>query len=125
LSPRRRFAIPLNDPELFTTNRLRQQFIAKDPLALREATARLLIESVRLDGYLKVVPKHVTVPVFVMLAERDRIIQNDRTRAFVEKFSTKERLILEYGGAHHTLEFELDPEPYVRDLGNWLERHVA
>jgi acylglycerol lipase len=125
VSPKRKFAIPLNDPELFTANRLRQQFIRKDPLALREATARLLIESVRLDGYVRFAPKYVTVPVLVMLAERDRIIHNERTRAFVEKFATKERQVLEYGGAHHTLEFEIDPEPFIRDLGNWLERHLA
>jgi alpha-beta hydrolase superfamily lysophospholipase len=123
VSPRRKFPIPLNNPELFTTNRLKQQFIRNDPLALHDATARFLIESVRLDRYLRAVPKHVNVPVLLMLAERDRIIDNDRTRKFVETFASTDWQVIEYVGAHHTLEFEVDPEPFIRDLGNWLEKH--
>ena len=42
-SPTRLFPIPLNDPTLFTGNPERQKFIAEDPLALREATARFQI----------------------------------------------------------------------------------
>jgi alpha-beta hydrolase superfamily lysophospholipase len=124
VSCKRLFPIPLNDPELFTANRLRQQFIRNDALGLRQATARFLIESVRLDGYLRFMPKHVTVPVLLMLAERDRIIHNDRTRTFVHTFAAKDREVIEYVGAHHTLEFEVDPEPFIRDLGDWLERHL-
>ena len=44
--PRKRFAIPLNDPELFTLSPHWQQFLRDDPLRLHQATARLLIESV-------------------------------------------------------------------------------
>jgi alpha-beta hydrolase superfamily lysophospholipase len=124
VSPRRLFAIPLNEPELFTANRLRQQYIRDDALGLRQATARFFIESFRLDRYLRFVAKHVTVPVLLMLAERDRIIHNDRTRTFVHTFTSKDREVIEYVGAHHTLEFEVDPEPFFRDLGDWLERHL-
>jgi len=122
-APGRLFPIPLNDPELFTANSARQEFILNDPLALRQATARFLLESVRLDRYLRFVPKFITVPVLLMLAEKDRIIHNDRTRRFVEEFATNDRDVIEYPGAHHTLEFERDPEPFIRDLGDWLERH--
>jgi alpha-beta hydrolase superfamily lysophospholipase len=66
--PRKLFPVPLNDPELFTANPLWQQFLREDPLRLHTATARLLIESVRLDGYLRFVPKYVHVPVLVQLA---------------------------------------------------------
>jgi alpha-beta hydrolase superfamily lysophospholipase len=80
----RRFPIPLNDPELFTGNPARQQFIRDDPLSLREATARFLIESVRLGGYLRLVRRSIRLPVLLMLAGRDRIVHNDRVRAYVE-----------------------------------------
>src|SRR5262245_25615046 len=53
VAPRRLFPIPLNDPELFTANPDRQRFIRDDDKGLRQATARLLTESVRLDGYLR------------------------------------------------------------------------
>jgi alpha-beta hydrolase superfamily lysophospholipase len=124
-NPTRRFPIPLNDPELFTAMPRWQQFLRDDPLSLREATARLLIESVRLDGYLRVVPAHVRVPVLVLLAERDRIIDNARTRRFVDRFAATDKEIIEYPGAHHTLEFEPDPERYLGDVQRWLERQYS
>jgi alpha-beta hydrolase superfamily lysophospholipase len=119
--PHRLFPIPLNDPELFTATPRWQQFIRDDPLSLRQATARLLIESVRLDGYLKVVPGHVRVPVLLMLAGRDRIIDNEPTRRFVERFASTDKEIIEYPDAHHTLEFEPEPERIFADLRRWVE----
>jgi alpha-beta hydrolase superfamily lysophospholipase len=124
LLPRRLFPLPLNDPELFTATPQWQEFLRADPLRLHQATARLLLESARLDGYLRFVPKYVHVPVLLLLAERDRIIRNDRTRAFVERFATPDKEIIEFPGAHHTLEFEPDPLPFIRTIQAWLAKHT-
>jgi muconate cycloisomerase len=121
--PERRFPIPLNDPELFSAVPRWQQFLRADPLALREATARLLVESVRLDLYRRVVSSYVRVPVLLLLAERDRIIDNAKTRRFVQGFACTDRTVIEYPGAHHTLEFEPEPDRFINDLLHWLERH--
>jgi alpha-beta hydrolase superfamily lysophospholipase len=117
--PRKLFAVPLNDPELFTATSRWQEFVENDPLRLRQATARLLVESARLDGYLRFVPKYVHAPVLLLLAEQDRIIHNGKTRAFVERFAAKEKQVIEYPGAHHTLEFE-EPRAFVQDVVAWL-----
>jgi alpha-beta hydrolase superfamily lysophospholipase len=122
--PRKLFPIPLNDPQLFTATPHWQRFIQDDPLGLRRVTARLLIESVRLDGYLRFVPRYVTVPVLLLLAEHDRIIHNDKTRRFVDRFASADKEVIEYLGAHHTLEFEPDPDRFIHDLRDWLERHL-
>jgi alpha-beta hydrolase superfamily lysophospholipase len=121
--PRKRFPIPLNDPELFTADPRWQQFLRDDPLRLHQATARLLVESVRLDGYLRFVPKYVHVPVLLLLAEHDRIVNNTKTRAFVERFVTPDKTVIEYPGAHHTLEFEPDLAVVLRDVKDWLAKH--
>jgi acylglycerol lipase len=123
-APRRLFPIPLSDPQLFTANPRWQQFLRDDPLSLRQATARLLLESARLGGYLRFVRKHVTVPVLLMLAGKDRIIRNDRTRLYVERLASADKEVLEYPEAHHTLEFEPEPDRFVDDLRGWLERHL-
>jgi alpha-beta hydrolase superfamily lysophospholipase len=123
VAPRRLFPIPLSDPELFTATPRWLQFLRDDPLSLRQATARLLVESVRLDGYLRFVPKYVTAPVLLMLAGKDRIIRNDRTRRYVEKLASQDREVIEYPEAHHTLEFEPEPDRFIDDLIAWLERH--
>lgn len=123
--PVRRFAIPLDDAELFTANPRWLKFLRDDPLSLRQATARFLVESARLDGYLRFAAKHVRVPVLLLLAERDRIIDNRATRRFMERFRTADKEIIEYPGAHHTLEFEPDPDRFIGDVRHWLERQVA
>lgn len=122
VAPRRQFPIPLNNPEWFTTTPRWLQFLRDDRLALHEATARFLVESVRLDTYLRFVPRHIRLPVLLLLAGNDRIIDNARTRAYAETFAAPERQVIEYPGAHHTLEFEPDPGPFLADLTRWLKQ---
>jgi alpha-beta hydrolase superfamily lysophospholipase len=123
--PRRLFPIPLSEPELFTANPRWLEFLRKDPLALHQATARLLAQSTRLDIYLRLARRYVRAPVLLMLAGKDRIIDNEATRRFVERFPTPERRIIEYPEAYHTLEFEPDPEGYLGDLLAWLGDQVS
>ncbi|MCS6851335.1 MAG: lysophospholipase [Gemmataceae bacterium] len=119
------FQIPLSDPDLFTASPHWQKFIAEDPCMLRRATARMAYENGRLDGYLRLWPPQITIPVLLMLAEKDRIIDNAATRHYVEQIALGPRDIIVYPGAHHTLEFEPDPEVFIRDLTAWLERCLA
>lgn len=119
--PRKSFAIPLNDPELFTGTPRWQAFIRTDPLSLRRATARLLVESVRLDAYVRLAPSWVRVPVLLLLAERDRIINNQWTRAFLDRFAAADRMVVEYPNANHTLEFEPAPDTFIADVRRWLD----
>lgn len=121
VQPERLFPVPLNDPHLFTDTPQWLDFLRSDPLSLRQATARLLIESVRLDMYLRFVPGWVRTPVLLLLAEKDRIIVNDATKRFVERFASADKQIIEYAGAQHTLEFEPDPERFIGDLRRWLD----
>jgi alpha-beta hydrolase superfamily lysophospholipase len=122
VTPRKLFPIPLNDPELFTASPRWQQFIRNDPLSLHYASARLLIESIRLDGYLRFVIRYVRVPVLLLLAERDRIIDNERTQRYLARFATRDKETIEYPRAHHTLEFEPDPDRFIDDVLGWLQR---
>jgi alpha-beta hydrolase superfamily lysophospholipase len=124
-SPSKFFPIPLNDPKLFTASLKWQEYIAADRFALREGTARLLFGSLVLDIYLKRAWKRVRVPVLLMLAEADLIIRNAKTRAYVEKFPSMDKTVIEYPGAHHTLEFEPDGHPYLADLLRWLEGRLG
>jgi alpha-beta hydrolase superfamily lysophospholipase len=119
--PSRLFPVPLSDPELFTATPPWQQFLRDDPLAVHRATARFLVESVRLDAYLRWCPRRVTVPTLLLLAGADRIIVNEATRAFVARFAGPTE-VLEYPAAHHTLEFEPDPDRHTDDVLSWLRR---
>jgi alpha-beta hydrolase superfamily lysophospholipase len=124
VAPRRLFPIPLSDPELFTATPRWQRFLREDSYSVHEATARFLVESVRLDIYLWFVPRLVHVPVLLLLAGRDRIIDNAAARRFVGRFATDDKGVIEYPDAHHTLEFEPDPDLHLTDLLRWLDRQV-
>lgn len=118
--PTRLFPIPLNDPALFTDNPDRRRYIADDALSLRLATARLLVENARLSVYLRSARRRVTVPTLVMLAGRDRIIDNRRTRRFLRKVPGPVS-VTEFAASAHTLEFEQSGPPYFGRLGQWLD----
>jgi alpha-beta hydrolase superfamily lysophospholipase len=124
IRPKRLFDIPLSDAELFTATPRWLDFLRADALSLHRATARFLVESVRLDRQVRFLPARCRVPVLVLLAEKDRIIDNAATRRFVERFTSAEREVIEYPGAHHTLEFEPDPERHISDMLNWLNRRA-
>jgi alpha-beta hydrolase superfamily lysophospholipase len=121
VAPTTLFPIPLNDPELFTATPRWREFIGGDPLSLHAATARFLVESVRLDRYIRRAARYVTVPTLLLLAGRDRIIRNDRTQRFFQRFASREKNVITYPGAHHTLEFEPEPDWFIAEMTRWLE----
>jgi alpha-beta hydrolase superfamily lysophospholipase len=120
--PDRRFEIPLNEPELFTANPERQQFISEDPLRLRETGAGFLAASRWMDAAKRRLKRAGSCPLHVFLAEYDRIIDNQATRQWVRRLGWNRSKVTVYQGAHHTLEFEPDPRPFFEDLAECLER---
>ncbi len=117
---RRRVAIPLRDPALFTDNVTWREFIASDPLTLREMTWRFAREDRVLSRYARESAPYLTQPLLLMLAGRDRIIDNRRVRDFYTRVASENKSLIEYPSAAHTLEFEPDPQPYFNDLANWI-----
>lgn len=123
IEPRKTFPIPLSDPALFTESHEGQEFIANDPLGLRAATARLLGTSAIIDRIVARIPPKVRQPSLLMLAGRDRIVDNEKTRAYFARLASTHREVISYPEGHHTLEFDPDPTEYVRDLIGWLDRN--
>ena len=120
-SPRRLFNIPLNDPELFTSNPAAQKFLKEDPLALRKATARFLLDSVRLDFYLRIFRTKISKPILLLIAGQDKIIDNEKTIAFVKRFASGSLTVREFPEAHHTFEFEPEPQKHIEEIEEWLQ----
>lgn len=122
---RRRIRIPLRRPELFTDSPRWLEFIAQDPLALRKVTWRFAQADRQLTRFARQSAPFLNLPVLMMLAGRDRIVLNDRTRRFFEQVAGQHKTLVEYGGAAHTLEFERDPSTYFADLTHWLTRTAS
>jgi alpha-beta hydrolase superfamily lysophospholipase len=122
LNPTRLFPIPLNDPDLFTADPHWQRFIAADRHGLPAATARFLFESVRFDLHLRRAVAKVRTPVLLMLAGKDRILDNPGTRKYLTRLkNAKGVTVIDYPHAEHTLEFE--PVDFLADVLGWIGRH--
>ncbi|HEX6986622.1 MAG TPA: alpha/beta fold hydrolase [Planctomycetaceae bacterium] len=119
---RREVSVPLGDPALFTDVPEYQEFIRRDPLALRRVTVRFLAASLTLDALIRRDAAAIRCPSLLMLAGRDRIVDNAATRRLVASFGSPVKTLLDYPEARHTLEFEPNRDRFVADLTEWLER---
>ena len=114
--------IPLNEPELFTANPDRIEYIRRDRLSLTECPAALMWASFILDCRIRRAAGKLVVPVFMMLAQHDRIVDNDGLMRFYAELGSMGKQIKVYAGAHHTLEFESDPATIFADMTAWFSR---
>ena len=112
--------IPLRAPELFTDTPQWRQFIAEDPLALHAVTSSFLNTGKDLDDIVAAHAARILCPVLLMLAGRDKIIDNIKTRELVTRFETYHLTSICYPNACHTLEFEADRAKIFSDLTEWL-----
>jgi len=118
---RRMVPIPLQDPGLFTDDPASRDFIQTDPLTLHRVTVRFLNAGLALDRLVREGASTIERPVLLLLAGRDRIVDNDATIGLVESFGTRDRTVREYPSARHTLEFETNREEFIDDIRDWIE----
>lgn len=121
-----RVRIPLRRPALFTDTPAWREFIERDPLALRDITWRSAREDRRLTRFARQAAPLLHMPLLLMLAGRDQIVNNRSTVAFFRNTAAVKRTLIEYPNAAHTLEFEPDPVvPYFEDLSAWIGATVT
>jgi alpha-beta hydrolase superfamily lysophospholipase len=119
----KRFDIPLNDAELFTADPKWQHFIATEPLTLRQCTAGFYLASRRMDRIIASLPKSRPVPIHLMLASDERIIDNDATVDFIRGLGWPQCRITRYDDSRHSLEFESTAPRFYEDLAAFLIVH--
>jgi len=107
--PKRLFDIPLNDPDLFTTNPRWAEFFLTDALTLRQCTSSFYLASRRMDKLVARFPKARPVPVHLFIAGDERIIDNEKTVHFTRELHWPGSRITTFPAARHSLEFEGDP----------------
>ncbi len=115
-APKETFDIPLNDAELFTRDLRWANFIETDPLTLRQCTAGFFLASRRMDKMVMKLPTTRPVPVHLILAEDERIVENERTAEFVRRLHWPYCRLTTFVAARHSLEFEEHSPEYFEDL---------
>jgi alpha-beta hydrolase superfamily lysophospholipase len=114
-----RIAVPLRDPALITDTPRWRDYMRDDPLKVRRITIRLALADLKLTEFARAAPEHIRVPALLVLAGRERIVDNTRTLDWFRRFRSPDKTQITYPAAGHTVEFEPDPSAYLRD---WVAR---
>ena len=122
--PGKQIDIPLNDAMLFTHESRWQEFFATEELTLRQATASFFLASRRMDKLTPKLSQATPVPVHVLLAEDEHIIDNERTRGLFDGLDWPDVRFTTYSDRRHGLEFVQDPSGFYADLLGFVEQHA-
>jgi len=120
--PPRLFDIPLNEAELFTASPRWQQFFRSDPLAIRQCTASFYLASRRMDKVVARLREMRPLPIHLLLAGHEGIIDNDKTASFIRELEWPGCRITKFPEARHSLEFEGIAEVYFSDLVSFIDQ---
>ncbi|UCG32040.1 MAG: alpha/beta fold hydrolase [Phycisphaerales bacterium] len=118
VSPRTQIPLPI-EAEMFTTTPVFLKYIQEDPLRLKSASARFLVESHRMEGYIdRHMPKN-RLPILLFLAGQDRIIDNAGVLRVLERGGQDVLDVVEYEDQTHSIQFDA-PERLVNDMARWI-----
>jgi len=120
--PETYFDIPLNDPAMYTSDEAYRAFHATDPRTLTQCTAAFYLASRRMDKPIRKLGGMPPVPIHLMLAGDERIVDNEKTLEFFTKLGWPDVLVKYYDGARHSVEFEV-PDRFYADLVEFLNAH--
>ena len=116
------FDIPLNDADRFTANAKWQEFFRTDPLTMKQCTAGFYLASRRMDKLAAKLPESDPVPIHLMLAGDERIVDNAKTASFIRNLNWPGSQISEHPNSRHSLEFEGESETYLTKLVSFIRR---
>lgn len=120
------YDIPITAPRMFTSNPQWLAYLERDQLQLREVTAHFLLASRQLDRIARRFRYSAwSGSLHLLLAGRDQIVDNDRTRSWFDALPWPDRRLTLYPDAEHTIEFEDSAPEFTTDLGDWILARAA
>jgi alpha-beta hydrolase superfamily lysophospholipase len=121
--PNSMLKIPIKD-EMFTSNEKWLKYMKKDSLRLRHIPAQHLLEIVKMERHMKKASGNIRLPVLLMLAGIDEIIDTDGVRRWYEKLPSTDKTLKFYKDCYHLLTFEKDTSRIMEDIVLWIKRRA-
>ena len=121
--PNRMLKVPIKDA-MFTSNERYLKFIKSDSLRLRYIPAQHLLEIAKMGRHLKKASGNIRLPVLLMLAGIDEVIDTDGVRRWYEKLPSSDKTLKFYKGYHHLLTFEENAVDVMEDIAIWIKGRV-
>ncbi|MEA5506734.1 lysophospholipase [Halotia wernerae UHCC 0503] len=97
---------------------------AQDTLRHTLATARLATEFFTTVDWVNAHAADWQLPLLILHGGADRVALPEGSKTFYQRVSCEDKSIVEYPGAYHELQNDLNYQEVIADLENWLERHL-
>jgi alpha-beta hydrolase superfamily lysophospholipase len=123
-NPKKQFNLPFN-AQMCTRDLNYQKFMEEDPYEHRVATARLLVETLKVQTRAQTLITKLDIPVLFLLAGEDRIVDPKASRKVFQGLKTQDKEIIEYPQMYHSLSIELEREKVFADILQWLEKRIG
>lgn len=121
--PNSMLRVPIED-SMFTSNERYLKYIKNDSLRLRYIPAQHLLEIAKMDRHLKKASGNIRVPVLLMLAGIDEIIDIVGVKRWYKKLPSPDKTLKFYKGYHHLLTFEENASGVMEDIAVWIKRRA-
>ncbi|MEA3548580.1 MAG: alpha/beta fold hydrolase [Thermodesulfobacteriota bacterium] len=121
IKPTTGFDLPIAT-EMFTTTPRYYEWIKNDPLRNHQASAKFLMESNRMDGFIKKNGHRSRAPILLFLAGNDKIIDNEAVLTLLQDSPDNNLSLVSYQEQTHSIQFDA-PEKLTADMDSWLQHH--
>lgn len=122
--PNRMLKIPIKD-RMFTSNEGRLKHIKNDAMRMHSIPAQHLLEIAKMDRYIKSALRTLRLPVLVMLAGVDEIIDTASVKKWYQKLPSDDKTLKIYKDFYHLLTFEKKAEECLEDITGWILKRAS
>lgn len=117
------FELPIAT-EMFTTTPRYFEWINNDPLRNHQATAKFLMESNRMDSFIRKNAHRSNVPIQLFLAGNDKIIDNSAVESLLNSSKTSTLTVITYENQTHSIQFDA-PGLLTADMHGWIAQRIS
>lgn len=112
--------------ELFSRDPKAVEAMNNDPLIAHETQpTQTLAEMVRADERIKKAFNQFTLPLLILHGTEDKATKPSGSQMFYDSASSKDKTIKLYEGAYHDLLNDTDKEVVMKDIQNWIDKHIS
>ncbi len=119
-TPERAVSIPI-EPELYTTEPSLLDYLRHDPLRLESASVTFFYESHQLRHHIFDQMSGKQIPVQLILAGDDAIVDNDRVLTSLRQARRTSLDVVNYEHQSHAIALDV-PEKLAEDIDRWLDK---
>jgi acylglycerol lipase len=121
--PNSMLKVPIKDT-MFTSNEKDLKYIGRDSMRLRYIPAQHLLEIAKMGRHLKTASGNIKLPVLLMLAGIDEIIDTRSTLRWYERLPSGDKTLKFYKDYHHILTFEPKAAEVMEDIAVWIKKRA-